>query len=383
MLKKINRLISLLNNDRRSFHHIEINRAFVKRYFDFFINEKKLSENSINRIFNFAKNIIDDDKRINKNDLWNTITSQNDHKELLNACLKRDLKNFEKIIYSANKTKLTQGFLNYYNYNDLISSQKNRFKESVQFIDKLLSIAEYKKDIVVFNPEQGKWAASENDYKDLIKKVFYYNKKLIKPFDSPNFTFGFKSDENFYSLKDLKSFYTAIRINEISKKHGFKEINEIGAGLGFLPYYSSKLNKIKYNIFDLPLILILQSYYLILSLGDEKIHLYGERKKDSNIISLNPFWLLFESEANEVLWVNQDSLPEIDASIAKKYIDIIFSSKKSCFLSINQEARDINISDTPQQPVYELINKNIDQYLVYRSRDFLRKGYIEELYQIN
>ena len=382
MFRKIKEIISLIKNDSKNYHNIEINKYYIKKNFNFSKSSRKLSDNSVERIFLFSKKLINQDKKINKNDLWKPITSQKDHQDLLKSCIKNDLKKFNKIMNLGNKTKLTQGFLNYCDYEDLMFSNKKRYKESEQFIDKLISLAEYKKLTAVFNPEQGKWVVKNNDYIKLIDKVFSIKNKKIKPFISPNYTFGLKANNLFYSIKDIKSLYTSLRIKELSKKNKFIQINEIGAGLGYLPFYSSKMNNIYHNVFDLPFVLILQSYYLMISLGEDKVHLYGEKKKTSHIISLNPYWSIFNANIRNVLWINQDSLPEIDKKLSEKYLKKIFSSKKSYFLSINQEAKAKNFIKSIQHPVHELIDKNVKKNIIYRSRDFLRKGYIEELYYI-
>ena len=124
MYKKIKRIISLLKNDKRSHHHLEVNKSYINENFDFFINKKKLQDKLINKIFTFAKSLIQQEENFKKDDMWNFITSQNDHKEFIDVCIRGDIEKFNQTINSANKTKLTQGFLNYYNYEDLIYSKK-------------------------------------------------------------------------------------------------------------------------------------------------------------------------------------------------------------------------------------------------------------------
>ena len=60
-------------------------------------------------------------------------------------------------------------------------------------------------------------------------------------------------------------------------------------------------------------------------------------KKDNSQISLFPYWKIFEHKFDDnILWVNQDSLPEIDIKLSKKYVENISRSKESFMLSINQ-----------------------------------------------
>ena len=383
MFKRIKKLLFLNRVDKRSFHHFDLEKNKVKNQFDFFVSHKELSDNGINRIFSFSQKLTRNVKNFEKKDLWDTIVSDDDHLKIFNYCLNRDKINFKNIISKSNKTNLMKGFLNYYSYNDLNSSKKNRNKEATQFLDKLISLAEYRKLIPVFNPEQGKWLVSDLKFTDILKDVFKYKNKNIKPFQSPNFTYGLNNESDFYCLKDLKSLYTAFKINELSKIYEFKQISEIGSGLGYLPYYSSKLNYLNYHVYDLPNILILQAYFLMISLGEEQIHLYGETKNNNNKISLLPYWEIFNENENKILWISQDSIPEIDINLSKKFTDKISKCSSSYFLSINQESKNINVAGTIQEPVYSIINNKENFKLLNRSRDFLRKGYIEELYMIS
>ncbi len=382
MLKRLKKLLFLNQIDSRSLHHFDLNKNKISKQFIFFENNKKLSDEAIYRIFSFSQRIKKDDKNFKKEDLWDSIISHEDHLKLFNYCLKEQKTNFENLISLCNKTNLTKGFLNYYSYNDLQSSKKNRNKEAVQFLDKLISLAEYRKLTQVFNPEQGKWLVSDLNFTNILYNVFKYKNKNIEPFTSPNLTYGIQHKNNFYCLKDLKSFYTAIKTEELSRIYKFDQISEIGSGLGYLPYYSYILNNLNYNVYDLPNILILQAYFLMISLGEEKIHLYGESKNKDKQISLLPYWEIFNENENKILWISQDSIPEIELNLSKKFFDKISKCNSSYFLSINQESKNINIAGTIQEPVYSIIHGINNFKLLNRSRDFLRKGYIEEFYMI-
>ena len=120
----------------------------------------------------------------------------------------------------------------------------------------------------------------------------------------------------------------------------------------------------------------------MISLGEDKIHLYGENKNKDKQISLLPYWEIFNVNENKILWISQDSIPEIDSNLSKKYFDKISNCSSSYFLSINQESKNINVAGSIQEPVYSIIRGINNFELLNRSRDFLRKGYIEEFYMI-
>lgn len=386
MLKKINRILLKLKKDNRSLHQIDISSEYVRNNFLFNYFDSHLSEKGNDRLFTFANHVISKEKTFqnNKDDLWNKIIAKGDHDKLIKYCLDKDKKNFNILINSAGKTNLVTGFANFSTNQILSKSKKIRKIEAVQLLDKLISLAEYLRLIKVYNPEQGGWEISNLNYKNLIEEIFNYNNKKITPFRSPNYIYGINSNNNFYCLKDLKNFYTSIRINEIlNNNKNIKTISEIGAGLGYSAYYSSCLNNFSYNIYDLPSILILQAYFLMLSVGEDKIHLDGEEKKENTQICLYPYWDIFSQKLSDnTLWINQDSLPEIDIDLAKKYVKTMSKLNNSYLLSINQESRGFNTKGRIQYPVNEIII-NENWKLLYRSRDFLRLGYIEEFYSIN
>ncbi len=386
MIKKINKILLKLKKDNKSLHQIDVSSKYVQTNFNFNYFDGHLTKNGNDRLFAFAKYIFNKEKtfRENKDDVWNTIISQGDHDKLIKYCLDKDTKKFNTLINSAGKTNLTTGFSNYFNYHDLSKSKKKREKEAVQLLDKLISLSEYLRFIKVYNPEQGGWEINKINYNDLIEKIFNFNNKKITPFKSPNYIYGINSNNNFYCLKDFKNFYTSIRIHEILKNNkNIKMISEIGAGLGYTAYYSTFLNNFSYKIYDLPSILILQAYFLMLSAGEDKIHLDGEEKKENSKISLYPFWDIFNHKHNDnTLWINQDSFPEIDIDLAKKYIKTMSKTNYSYLLSINQESKNFNTKGRIQYPINEIIS-NENWKLLYRSRDFLRLGYIEEFYSIN
>lgn len=374
-----------LTHDKRNFHHLFYSQSCIQKNFIFkYCKESKLSNNSINRIFLFSDYLNLKSKIINKKkDMWDLISSYDDHKAFMEIFLNHDKIRFLEIIQNYGKTKLGHGFTNYFSYKKLFSSSKLRKKESYRFLDTLISLSEYKKIIKVYNPEQGGFLVHDLNYDELITKTFVYNNKKIIPFNTPNFIFGFSSNKEFYCFKDLKGFYTASKLNDLMNLYDLKEINEIGAGLGYVAYYFSQMNDNNYNIYDIPITLLSQACCLLSTMDEDRVHLSGEPINKYQKISLRPYWEIFDFDKLEkILWFNQDSFPEIEIDLCKKYIEKISSNKKSIFLSINQEADNHNAVDKNQHSVHSLLSSNKNFKLLNRSRDFLRQGYIEELYSL-
>jgi len=374
-----------LTHDKRNFHHLFYSQSCIQKNFIFkYCKDSKLSNNSIDRIFLFSDYLNSKSKIISKKkDMWDLISSYDDHTTFMEIFSNHDKSGFLEIIQNYGKTKLGHGFSNYFSYKKLFSSNKLRRKESYRFLDTLISLSEYKKIIKVYNPEQGGFLVHDLDYDELITKTFVYNNKKITPFNTPNFLFGFSSNKEFYCFKDLKGFYTASKLNDLMNLYDLKEVNEIGAGLGYVAYYFSQMNDNNFNIYDIPITLLSQACCLLSTMNEDRVHLSGEPMNKYQKISLRPYWEIFDFDKLEkILWFNQDSFPEIEIDLCKKYIEKISSTKKSIFFSINQEADNHNAVDRNQHSVHSLLSSNENFKLINRSRDFLRQGYIEELYSL-
>jgi hypothetical protein len=374
-----------ITHDKRNFHHLYYSQSLINKNFIFkYCKEIKLSNNSIDRIFRFSDYLNSKSNVINKKrDMWDLISSWDDHKSFMKVLSTHDKNSFLKIFQNYGKTKLGHGFSNYFSYEKLISSNIVKRKESYRFLDTLISLAEYKRLIKVYNPEQGGFLAHDLDYHELIRKIFVWNNKNILPFNTPNFLYGFSSNNQFYCFKDLKGFYTALKLNDLTNLYSLKELNEIGGGLGYVAYYFNLINNNNLNIYDIPITLLQQACCLLSTMSNDNIHLSGEPINKYQKISLRPYWEIFDYNTQDrILWFNQDSFPEIEINLCKKYIKKISSTKKSIFFSINQEADNHNAVDANQHSVHSLLSSDINFKLINRSRDFLRHGYIEELYSL-
>lgn len=361
-------------------HNIYINKNYIEKYFTFNKSKNYLSDHAIKRIFQFAKNMRENDEKLENSDMWKIISSDKSHLNLLKYCLEENKESFLELMNTVGKSKLVWGFLLGIQYDNLKNSTTKQKKEATQILDKLLSLAEYCKVTKVHNPEQGGWLIDNIDIDKLISGTF--KKNDIIPFKSPNLTFGISCSDNFYCEKDFISYYTSLKINKLIDQKKLTEVTEIGAGLGYVAYYVFNSRKIDYKIYDLPSVAILQAYFLMMSVGEENIYLFGETPSTKPKIQIYPYWNIFKrGNMNKILWFNQDSFPEIDLELSKKYIEKIKLSTDSFLFSINQEARNYNSVDGNQHTVFDLLNSK-NTKLINRARDFVRLGYIEELYKL-
>jgi putative sugar O-methyltransferase len=384
IIKNINRIISRLNHDFKNYHVFSVIKSSSKK-FSFKKNlQAKISNKFIDRISAYALYLKTNEPIKKNNDLWSVIENQINHKGFIDSICDTQKNNKEliKVLKDLGKTKLLWGYgTNRKSYNQL-SNKKFKEDEKRFFFDYLISISEYYGNIKIFNPEQGGWLIEEVDYDDLINKIF--KKRNISLFKTPNYYYGYKYNREFIFLKDLKGLYAAEQLKNIYKNNDLSEIIEIGAGIGYTCHYLKQMINTKYTIYDLPFSSILQAIYLMISHGENNVHLDNEKlpneKLSNKRIFIKPYWKIFEHKTKKnILWFNEDSMPEIDLSLSKKYTKKILESKKSYFLSINQEARNDYGKGIKQHTVSDLLKTNS----IYRTRDFLRPGYIEELFKIS
>jgi putative sugar O-methyltransferase len=383
IIKNTNRVLSRLNHDFKNYHLFSLKEPLSEN-FGFKKNQQfKISNKVIDRVSKYALYLKNNRPLKKNNDLWNGIEEEINHKHFFDLiCEGQKYNKLKEILTELGKTNLLLGYgPNRKSYFEL-KSKKFKKDEKYFFFDYLISISEYYQYIKVFNPEQGGWMIEEINYNDLVNKIF--KKRNVSIFKTPNYYYGFKYNKDFIFLKDLKGLYAAEQLKKIYKNYNLSEIVEIGAGIGYTCHYLQQLINTKYTVYDLPFSSIMQAIYLMISIGENNVHLDNEElpknKSTSKKIFIKPYWKIFDRPINKnILWFNEDSIPEIDIDLSKKYINKILKSKKSYFLSINQEARNDYGKGINQHTVGDLLKKNS----MYRSRDFLRPGYIEELFKIN
>jgi hypothetical protein len=180
---------------------------------------------------------------------------------------------------------------------------------------------------------------------------------------------GLTTKSGLASFRAIHSIYLALRATELVEGVASPRVMEIGAGLGRSAYYAIKFGLPSYGLTDLPFTAISQGYFLMSTLGPDKISLAGEDTKDRCVTLMTPSRFL-QDDTNYDLALNVDSLAEIDPDIAETYWDKIERSTK-LFLSINHEAN--------QHTVRSWYLKSQRVKKVTRFPYWLRRGYVEEL----
>src|ERR1035438_7400959 len=101
--------------------------------------------------------------------------------------------------------------------------------------------------------------------------------------------FGMRTDQGVLCNKDLFAMYTASRAHDLLGDAKVKTVCEIGGGTGMLAYYLARGGMDEVWVFDLPIVSLVQAYYLMKSLGPDDVWLYGEGPRAARV-RLLPYW---------------------------------------------------------------------------------------------
>jgi hypothetical protein len=232
-------------------------------------------------------------------------------------------------------------------------------------------------------PEQGEYGdLLELDSKSLLEDVMRQTGS-----DAPaqcGAIFGVNSGGKIYPVNYLLHIATADRIRTLLETLGGPSAClEIGGGVGFLAHAATAVGVRRFSIIDLPIANVLQGYYLLNSTFSDRVALYGEAPAAGDgVIEILPTTCIGELNGQPFgIAVNQDSIPEMDASVALGYLRRL-PDLANYFLSINQEAQTIVDGAFKQSWTHQLCQDASIMKIVYRSPYWMRKGYVEELYSL-
>jgi putative sugar O-methyltransferase len=289
-----------------------------------------------------------------------------------------NIHNIYEILINICATPLVSGFNSYHTFASITQDVRARMFESYLTIDRILSLAESVGAAFLQCPYGGRWGHHDLDVTALVNEI-----KLRIPFDiSPPKTgggaFGMQTADGIISMSDILAIYIANRANSILADCAQKTICEIGGGSGTLACYLARTCAESITIADLPIVSVIQGYYLMKSVGPGFVNLSGEPAAPEHKIRVIPYWELGDIPSKSIsLFINSDSMPEIDRDIAEHYMGLIKDKSSNAFLSINQETQADN-----HGTVQDLAEKAGGFRRVYRFPHWMLLGYVEELYKI-
>lgn len=146
-------------------------------------------------------------------------------------------------------------------------------------------------------------------------------------------------------IESLRHAYRSQEISNCLEGSPSKTIVEIGGGYGGLGYQlTTTLKDSQFLLFDIPEVAAISSAFLLTSLPNKKIRLYGEgpivASKEDYEIGIFPNFSIDQLEDKSVdLFYNSCSFSEMDEVSSSKYLSVIERCARSFFMHDNHETR--------------------------------------------
>lgn len=323
-------------------------------------------------------------KDARKPDMWRDIEEAR-HRDLLAILRRRDAAGLAEYLRDAHARDLTWGITQGAEMTALLRGGASH-RESIrtEYVDNLVSLAEFMGILDVESPHQrGAWG--ENLHADPQSLAEAISAALGFPLETPPVIgsyFGLKTRGGVVTGRDLCALYAALRIRALATDYGIDapRVCEIGGGMGGVAYYGARMG-FDYTIVDLPLVSLLQGYFLLRALPDTAVQLHGEPEPAVPAVRLVPTYRFAHLEGPYDFLLNQDSFPEMNEEYSVGYLRRARTSVAHAICSINQEARAPQWAGARQTTVRELVAQAGGFRLSSRHRHWLRAGYVEEIYR--
>lgn len=272
-------------------------------------------------------------------------------------------------------------------YDKIVADPAHRDRFALRFKDKLLSLAEMVGAVPCENPEQGAWGRALHQdvdaLADAVARAFGID---IAPPPIDGGLLKVPTARGLFCERDCQGLAVAWRLRELLGPLAGAAVCEIGAGSGRAAYWSRRLGCESYTTLDLPLTNVVHGFYLLKALAEDRVFLYGERPGSAvgGGITILPYFATDQLPARAFdLVLNQDSFPEIGAPVVRGYLSWIRTASRRYFLSLNHESRPIVIGGVDRQSsVPELVAEVGGFRRVSRAPDWMRRGYVAELYAV-
>jgi hypothetical protein len=254
---------------------------------------------------------------------------------------------------------------------------------NLQILSKLAALGESQGTARLENPEQGEVGlAFANGLERLVAET---ERALGVSLDFPDVgaAYGIQVAGRLISGDSLDQIYAAARIRDaidefLPEVEPPVRIVEIGGGYGAMAYWLVQMVSAEYVVVDLPIVNVLQGYFLAQSLGHDAVSLYGE---DTGRVAVLPTHALADIELPFDVLVNKDSLPEIPLDAAERYLNWAREGCDGIFFSYNQEAA-AALDGEAQIVVPEILARLGGFDRLTRNPSWLRPGYAEEVYRV-
>lgn len=323
------------------------------------------------------------------NDVWTNLY-QNQHREIIEFIRSYDLNAIIDYFENIHEKSFTTGILD----TGLNPDETARNSWALTICSRLTAIAESLGAIPLYNPFASPGVCNAppdlNMYQyDLNHLLSLIEQKLGRDILLPDVFngFGIKTYRGIITDRIGRALLTACQIKNychlLSIDFRTAKLCEIGGGGGMLAYFCWQLGARNYTIFDLPTTNILQNYFLLNALPTAKIVTYDRYEGIENgCINILPYWKISDCLPGYAdLFINEDSMPEIDRNIVLSYLDYIKAFSRY-FLSLNQECNAVMKDGNMLARVYELIEESGGFERLLRQLHWGMPGYSVELYRV-
>jgi hypothetical protein len=316
----------------------------------------------------------------NQNSLWQEIERAH-HGKFLDCLCSADPLPLARYLGNIFNESILWGIDQPAEHTQLFASPEQQATYATHLKDRLLALSEALGCIPVENPEQGHWGKNFTlDPEEVVDRIQDFLCIDTRPPEVAAGCFGLQTSKGLFNYHDINAIYVAWRLRSLLADIAQPRVCEIGAGMGKVAYYATRMGIQHYTIVDLPQINAVQAFYLISALPEQSVSLLGE--PSNTPIQILPFWRYPQfPERGFDLVLNQDSLPEMGHAAAVSYIKHTAEKSKYFFLSINQEGEEVMTPDGHREHiVWQLVKQCPAYQRLYRFPFWLRRGYVEELY---
>jgi hypothetical protein len=249
-------------------------------------------------------------------------------------------------------------------------------------LDKLVALAESQGAICCENPEQGAVGIAFADGPATLVRNTESALGVSLDFPDVGAAYGIRLAGRLISWDAPDQLYAAARLREAVRTYlpapnRPLHVVEIGGGYGAMAYWLLRMSNLRYTIVDLPLINVLQGYFLSQALGPSKVSLHGEPTRPVAIV---PTHALRSVDLPFDVLANKDSMPEIPEAALLDYLSWARMGCEGIFYSYNHESA-LRLEDKSQNVVPQVLASLGGFVRVRRDASWVRRGYAEEIYR--
>ena len=254
-------------------------------------------------------------------------------------------------------------------------------------VDGLVSLAEALGIVAVQDAAQGRGMSALDDEgrPGLVERVETSLGYSIG-FPDVGAPYGVSVHGRLLTIDSAEQIYSAVRVEQALRLHLSAQaaraprLVEIGGGYGLMAYWFLRgaMAPLRYTIVDLPIVSVLQGYFLSKTLGESEVSLFGE---DPAHVVLLPNTALGDVQTPYDALVNKDSMPEMPADAVLEYLAWARGNCEGIFFSCNQESTR-EVLGAEQGMVPRLIEQTGGFARLRRDQSWVRAGYVEEIYAL-